>query len=69
MKDSLPNKKTLGGKRIGLNIDVGVGQIVHEAGFTHIGETSDQKSSVVRVDAGQSSHVFSDFFQKSKGGL
>jgi len=51
-----------------LNFDVSVGDLVDEAGFTGVGETSDQEGTSVRVDRGHSCQMLSDFFEETEGG-
>jgi hypothetical protein len=56
-------EETLGCEGVGLNVDIGVGDIVDERTFTYVGKPSDQQSSLVRVYAWQSRHMFPHFFQ------
>jgi hypothetical protein len=58
----------LSGKRIRLNFDVSVGDLIDEAGFTGVGETSDQEGTGIRVDSGHSCQMLSDFFEETEGG-
>lgn len=63
---SMPDIKRLGCEGIGLDIDIGVGNLVHEAGFTDIREASDEESSGVGIDAGHSGQMLSDFVQEAQ---
>jgi hypothetical protein len=56
----------LSGKRIRLNFDISVGDLVDETGFTGVGETSDQEGTSVRVDSGHSCQMLSDFFEETE---
>lgn len=58
--DDLPSDKVefgvthieiLSGKGIGLNIQIGVSNIVDETGLTNVGESCDEESSFERVDS------------------
>lgn len=53
----------LGGESVGLDIDVGISNVVHEGGFTDIRITCDDKCPGISIDLRQSTHVLSDFFK------
>jgi len=58
--------RTFPSKKWSVYFDVGVGNLVDEAGFTGIGETSDQEGTSVRVDSGHSCQMLSDFFEETE---
>ena len=60
---SVSYKETLGCEGIGLDVDIGVGNIVDERTFPDVGKPSDQQSSLIRVYTWQSRHMFPHFFQ------
>jgi hypothetical protein len=48
----MSNEQTLGGKGIGLHINIGLGDVVHERGLSDIWVTSENEGSTVYIDCG-----------------
>lgn len=44
-------EQILSGKGIWLHVDIGICHVVHQTGFTNVGETCHDQSSLVSVDA------------------
>lgn len=63
---SVTDEQGLGCEGIRLNIDIGVGDLVDETGFTDVGETSDEEGTGVRVDVGHSGKMLSDFLEETE---
>lgn len=57
------HKQGFRGKGIRLNIDLGAGELVHEAGFAHVGVPANEQRAGVGVDSRETSHVLADLFQ------
>lgn len=57
------HKQTLGGKGIGLNIDVGPGYAAQEARLAHIGVSADEKRASVGVDGRQTAKMLANLVE------
>ena len=60
------NEQGLGGESIGLDIDIGAGDVFQEAGLSDVGVTADQKSAGVGVDRGQTTQMLANLLQVDK---
>ena len=65
----LPDKEGLGGERVGLDIHIGVGDVVHETGLADIREAGDHEGAFIGIHAGETGHVLANFFQVDEGRL
>ncbi len=79
MPDSATTKRkkvllgfSLGGEGVGLDLDVSPGDLVDEAGLSHIGKPADEQGPGVGIDGRQTTQVLTDlvstlynFFSKS----
>ena len=63
---SVTHVQGLGGEGIRLNLDVGSGDLVDEAGLANVGEAADEQSPGVRVDGRQTAQMLSDLIKKKK---
>lgn len=63
------NEQVLCRESVWLNVNVSVRDIVDEARFTDVGETTNDKSSRVSIDRWQSAQMLSHFFQITKRAL
>ena len=53
------DEERLGGEGVGLDLHVRPGDLVHEAGFPHVGEAADQEGARVGVNGGQAGEMLS----------
>lgn len=60
------NKERLCRERVRLHLDISPSDLVHEAGFTDVGETSHQESLRVGVDGGQTRHMLTNLLEVRK---
>lgn len=65
----MSNKERLGRKGVRLNVHVTAGNLVHETGLTHVGETTHENGTRVGVKRWETRHVLAHFLQVGQRGL
>mmetsp|Transcript_45283 Transcript_45283/g.98246 ORF Transcript_45283/g.98246 Transcript_45283/m.98246 type:complete len:420 (-) Transcript_45283:60-1319(-) len=65
----VPDVQRLGGERVGLDLHIGVGHNIHEAGLPDVGVPSHEEGPRVRVDGGQAPQVLSNLLQVHQAAL
>lgn len=65
----MTDEQALSGEGVGLNIDVCAGDIAQEAGLSDVGVSTNQESTSVGVDRGQTTQVLADLLQVDEGVL
>jgi len=63
------HEEGLGGEGVGLDVNVGPGHLVHEAGLAHVRVAGDEEGAGVGVDGGETGHVLPDLVQVGQGVL
>ena len=57
------NEQTLGGESVGLNIDIRAGDVAQETRLSDVGVSTDQESTSVGVDGGETTQVLANLLQ------
>lgn len=63
------DEQTLGGKGIGLNVDIGASDAAQETGLSDVGVSADEESSGVGVDGGKTTQMLSNLVKVEEGVL
>lgn len=63
------DEKTLGREGVGLNVDVGAGDLVDERRLSDVRVAADEEGTGGRVDGGETRHVLADLLEVGEGVL
>lgn len=63
----MSNEQTFRGERIGLNIDIGSGNTLQEAGLSNIGVSANEQGSGIGINRRETTKMLSDLIEVEKG--